>query len=145
MRVKPELAALSAALLLPLWNAAPNHAPEAGTYCRSAGDTGAVAVNLVKEVVASTAPRDSVLRASLGVQAAADSAVVLVLDETKCRQAVDTLNAEAVRYGGPGISDGIYLVSTGSDFAAYAPSPDGETGLTFFDAQFRILGRTVVP
>ncbi len=144
MRHEPGLIVLTAALLLPSWAMPPIHAIAAGVYCLSAGDTGAVAINLAKGVVASTTPRDSILRASLGINAAEDSNVVLVTDETKCQQAIDTLNAEAARYGGEGISDGIYLVSTGSDYAVYAPSPEGKTGLTFLDAQFRVLGRTVV-
>lgn len=145
MRSKPELVAFTALLFLPMWAIAPSHTRATGTHCLSAGDTAAIAINMVKGVVTSATPRDSVLRASLGIHAAADSDVVLVVDEAKCKQAVDTLNAEATRYGGPGIVEGIYLVSTGSEYAAYAPSPGEATGLTFLDAQFLVLGRTVVP
>ena len=49
-------------------------------YCRTAADTGQVAIQKVQGVVASTDTLDAALRASLGVQAAADSEVVLITD-----------------------------------------------------------------
>ena len=60
-------------------------------------------------------------------------------------RAVITLNALAVRTGGPESSEGIYLVSTGSDYAVYAPKPGEATGLIFMDSQFLFLGATVIP
>lgn len=132
-------------LILFWWAMNPTHALAMSSYCRAAADTAAMTIGMVKEVVSSTTPRDSVLRASVGIQAAADSDVVLVVDEARCRRAIDTLNALAARAGGPWSSEGIYLVSTGSTYAVYAPKPGESTGLIFMDSQFRYLGTTVTP
>ena len=145
MRIRLGIVALTMMLTLSWWAMNPIHARAMGSYCRSAADTAAVAIGMVEEVVSSTEARDSALRASLGVQTAADTDIVLVVDEAKCRQAIDTLNALAARTGGTGSSESIYLVSTGSNYAVYAPKPGESTGLIFMDSQFRFLGATVIP
>jgi hypothetical protein len=136
---------LTATLALSLWAIDPIQARVPDSYCRSDADTAAVAVGMVQDVVSSTEPRDSKLRSSLGVQAAADTNVVLVVDEARCRRAIDTLNALAARAGGTASTEGIYLVSTGSSYAVYAPRPGESTGLIFLDSRFRFLGVVVVP
>jgi hypothetical protein len=132
-------------LALSWWAMNSIHAQAMDSYCRSDADTAAVAIGMVRGVVSSTEPRDSAVRASLGVQAAADTDVVLVVDEARCRRAIDTLNALAARTGEPESSDGIYLVRAGSNYAMYAPKPGESTGLIFLDSRFRFLGATVTP
>ena len=101
---------------------------------------------MVQGVVASTDTLAAPVRASLGVQAAADSEVVLITDEAKCRRAVDSLNARSVSSGGTGELQSLYLVSTGSQYGAYAPPEPGESdGLVFLDDRFHILEFTVIP
>lgn len=115
-------------------------------YCRTAADTSHVAIQMVRSVVAPTATLDAALRASLGVRAAADSEIVLITDEAKCGRAVDSLNSRSISSGGAGELQSLYLVSTGSQYAAYAPSEPGESdGLVFMDDRFHILGFTVIP
>lgn len=145
LRIDPGIVGLATALTLGLWAMNPIHARAMGSYCRSAADTASVAIGMVKEVVSSTEPRDSALRVSLDIQSAADTDIVLVVDEARCRRAIDTLNALAARTGGTGSSEGIYLVGTGSNYAVYAPKPGESTGLIFMDSRFRFLGATVIP
>jgi hypothetical protein len=102
-------------------------------------------IKRVRSVVSSTDSLDAALRASLGVRAA-DSEVVLITDEAKCRRAVDSLNSRSISSGGAGSLRSLYLVCTGSQYAAYAPPERGESdGLVFMDDRLHILGFTVIP
>lgn len=115
-------------------------------HCRTAVDTSEMAIRMAQDIVASTDTLAAALRASLEIQAAADSEIVLITDEAKCRQAVDSLNARSISSGGTGELRSFYLVSSGSQYAAYAPPEPGESdGLVFMDDHFHILGFTVVP